>query len=145
MLKGIPPVISPLLLKTLCEMGHGDRIVIADANFPSESVGKDSIVIRYDGVAIPELLDAILKLMPLDTYTEKPVSLMAVSAGDRVETPIWKTYESIVKKYDDRGDAAIGQIERYDFYNEAKDAYAVLATGERALYANIMLQKGVIG
>ena len=85
MLKGIPKILSPELLKILCEMGHGDTIVIADANFPSESMGKNSIVIRCDGHGVPELLEAILKLLPLDTYVKKPVSLMEVVAGDTVE------------------------------------------------------------
>ena len=144
MLKGIPKILSPELLKVLCEMGHGDRIVIADGNFPSESVGKDAIVIRADGHGVPELLDAILTLFPLDTYVDTPVSLMQVVPGDDVKTPIWDEYKAIVKKYDSRGEAAFGQIERFEFYNEAKKAYAVIATGESAIYANIMLQKGVV-
>lgn len=92
----------------------------------------------------PELLDAILKLFPLDTYVEKPVNLMEVMPGDDVETPIWDTYKEIVAKYDDRGAEAVGNIERFAFYEEAKKAYAIIATGEKALYANIMLQKGVV-
>ncbi len=144
MLKGIPPILSPELLKVLCEMGHSDRIVIADGNFPAESMGKDAIVIRCDGHGIPELLDAILKLFPLDTYVEKPVSLMEVMPGDPVETPIWDTYQKLVETYDSRGEAAIGTIERFRFYEEAKQAYAIIATSEMALYANIMLQKGVV-
>lgn len=144
MLKGIPKIISPELLKVLCEMGHGDRIVIADGNFPSESMGKDAIVIRCDGHNVPELLDAILKLFPLDSYVEKPVSLMAVVPGDTVETPIWDVYKDIIAKYDDRGAQTVQNIERFAFYDEAKKAYAIIATGESALYANIMLQKGVV-
>ena len=97
MLKGISPLISPELLKTLCEMGHGDELVIADGNFPSESVGKNAVVIRADGHGVPELLDAILKLIPLDTHVEKPVALMEVSPGDTCPTPeIWTTYKDIV-------------------------------------------------
>ena len=144
MLKGIPKIISPELLKVLSEMGHGDRIVIADGNFPSESVGKNAIVIRCDGHGVPELLDAILQLFPLDTYVEKPVSLMEVVKGDNVETPIWDTYKEIITKYDARGAETVGNIERFAFYDEAKTAYAIIATGEIALYANIMLQKGVV-
>lgn len=144
MLKGIPKILSPELLKVLCEMGHGDRIVIADGNFPSESIGKNAVVIRADGHGVPEILDAILKLFPLDTYVDKPVSLMQVVPGDNVETPIWDDYKAIVKKYDDRGGKAFGQIERFKFYDEAKEAYAIIATGESAIYANIMLQKGVV-
>ena len=144
MLKNIPPILSPELLKVLCEMGHSDRIVIADGNFPAESMGKNAIVIRADGHGVPELLDAILQLFPLDTYVEKPVSLMQVMKGDNAETPIWDTYKEIVSKYDDRGNAAIGEIERFAFYEQAKTAYAIIATGETAIYANIMLQKGVV-
>ena len=144
MLKGIPPIISPELLKVLCEMGHSDRLVIGDGNFPAETMGKNAIVIRCDGHGVPELLDAILQVFPLDTYVEKPVSLMQVMPGDTVETPIWDTYKEIVAKYDDRGSEAIGEIERFSFYEETKKAYAVIATGETALYANIMLQKGVV-
>lgn len=144
MLKGIPKIISPELLKVLCEMGHGDTIVIADGNFPSESVGKEAIVIRADGHGVPELLDAILSLFPLDTYVDTPVSLMQVVPGDNAETPIWDEYKVIVEKYDNRGEKAFGQLERFKFYDEAKKAYAIIATGESAIYANIMLQKGVI-
>jgi len=144
MLKGIPPILSPELLKVLCEMGHSDRIVIGDGNFPAETMGKNAIVIRCDGHGVPELLDAILQVFPLDSYVEKPVSLMQVMPGDTVETPIWDTYKEIVAKHDPRGSEAIGEIERFAFYDEAKKAYAVIATGETALYANIMLQKGVV-
>ena len=101
-------------------------------------------VIRCDGHGVPELLDAILQVFPLDTYVEHPVNLMEVMAGDTVETPIWDTYDEIVAKYDDRGPDAIGNIERFQFYEAAKTAYAVIATGESALYANVMLQKGVV-
>ena len=144
MLKGIPKILSPELLKVLCEMGHSDRIVISDGNFPAESIGKNAKVIRMDGHGIPEILDAILQLFPLDTYVEKPFNLMQVTPGDNVETPIWDVYAEIEEKYDPRGKAAIGQIERFAFYEEARNAYAVIATGETALYANILLQKGVV-
>ena len=144
MLKGIPKILSPELLKILCEMGHGDRIVIADGNFPCESVGKNSIVLRADGHGVPEILDAILSVFPLDTYVDKPVSLMQVVPGDNAKTPIWDEYKAIVKKYDNRGENAFGEIERFSFYDEAKAAYAIIATGESAIYANIMIQKGVV-
>jgi L-fucose mutarotase len=144
MLKGIPKLLSPELLKVLCEMGHSDRIVLADGNFPAESMGKNAIVIRADGHGTAELLRAILEVFPLDTYVEKPVSLMEVMKGDTVETPIWKDYEKIVASADARGANAIGTIERFAFYEQAKTAYAIIATGESALYANVMLQKGVV-
>lgn len=144
MLKGIPQILSPELLKVLCEMGHSDRLVIADGNFPAESMGKKAIVIRCDGHEVPEILDAVLKLFPLDTYVEQPVSLMEVMSGDPVKTPIWDTYKEIVVKYDSRGAKAVGNIERFAFYDNAKTAYAIIATSEKALYANVMLQKGVV-
>ena len=144
MLKGIPSILSPELLKVLCEMGHSDRIVIADGNFPSESVGKNAKVIRCDGHGVPELLDAILQLFPLDKYVEKPVLLMEVMKGDNAKTPIWDEYKSIIAKHDERGADVVGTIERFEFYRQAKEAYAIIATSEKAIYANVMLQKGVI-
>lgn len=144
MLKGIPEILSPELLKVLCEMGHSDRLVIADGNFPVMSMGKNARIIRMDGHGVPEILDAILKVFPLDTYIEKPVNLMEVMPGDDVQTPIWDVYKKTVEKYDERGKNAIGEIERFKFYEETKTAYAVIATSEKALYANIMLQKGVV-
>ena len=144
MLKGIPKIISPALLKALCEMGHGDTLVIADGNFPAESVGKNALVIRYDAVGVTPLLKAILELFPLDTYVEKPVSLMAVVPGDKVETPIWEEYKAAIREVDARGDDTVENIERFAFYEKAKKAYLVIATSESALYANIILQKGVV-
>ena len=144
MLKGIPKIISPELLRVLCEMGHGDRLVIADGNFPSESVGKNAIVIRMDGHGVPEILDAVLQLMPLDTYVEKSVSLMEKVPGDTVGTPIWDVFAEIVLKKGGMDKSHIQNIERFEFYEAAKTVYCIIATGETALYANIMLQKGVV-
>ena len=146
MLKGIPKILSPELLKVLCEMGHSDRIVISDGNFPAETMGKDAIVVRMDGHGVPEILDAILQVFPLDSYVEKPVNLMELMDCDKgvIETPIWDTYKEIVAKYDERGASAVGNIDRFDFYDEAKKCYAIIATGASAVYANVMLQKGVV-
>ena len=152
MLKGIPQILSPELLKVLCEMGHSDRLVISDGNFVEaevsklENMGKNAIVIRCDGHGVPEILDAILKVFPLDTYVEKPVNLMELMPGDvgKVATPIWDTYKEIIAKYDDRGADCVGNIERFKFYDEAKEVYCIIATSEKALYANVMLQKGVV-
>lgn len=139
MLKGVPALVSPELLKILCEMGHGDEIVIGDGNFPAASNAQR--LIRCDGLGVPEVLDAVLKLIPLDTYVDSPVMLMATTNGD--PTPeIWKTYEDIVEK--NNGKTNISQIERYDFYDRTKKAYAVIATSESALYANVILKKGVV-
>lgn len=144
MLKNIPQILSPQLLKVLCEMGHSDQIVISDGNFPAESMGKDSIVIRCDGHGVPELLDAILTIFPLDTYVDKPVSLMEIMPGDNVETPIWDTYKEIIQKHDNRGEETIGTIERFKFYDEAKKAFAYNAFSPVAIIANVILQKGVV-
>ena len=144
MLKGIPKIMSPALLKVLCEMGHGDTLVIADGNFPAESMGKNAKVIRCDGLGCAELLDAVLQLFPLDTYLDKPVHLMEVPEGMCIETPIWDTYKEILSRHDSRGSSAIGSLERYSFYEEAQKAYAIIATGESAVYANLLLQKGVV-
>ena len=143
MLKGIPKIISPELLKVLCEMGHGDRIVIADGNFPAQSVGKNAIVIRMDGHGTCDILDAILKLFPLDTYVECPVNLMQVVPGDTVETPIWDTYHELCDKAEGK-EVKFENVERFAFYERAKKAYCVVMTGETALYANIILKKGVV-
>ena len=138
MLKGIPKIISPELLKILMEMGHGDEIVLGDGNFPGQSVNKNCV--RCDGHGVPELLEAILQLFPLDTYA-KPVYIMAKTPGDNVETPIWDEYAKIIKPHTDE---EIEQIERFKFYDRAKEAYAVVMTGESAIYANIILKKGVV-
>lgn len=144
MLKGIPTIIPPILLKVLCEMGHGDTVVIADGNFPAESVGKNSIVIRMDGHGVPEILDAVLTLMPLDQYVEKPVSIMERVPGDNADVSIWKTYEELIAKHEGRDFSSIEKLERFEFYDEAKKAYAVIATSESSQYANLILKKGCI-
>ncbi len=138
MLKGIPNILTPELLKILMEMGHGDELVIADGNFPSQRIGQR--VVRLDGHNVPEIMEAILKLYPLDTYSV-PVALMAKVPGDTVETPIWDTYKKIVADHTDQEPEF---VERFAFYERAKDAYAVIATSEKALYANIILKKGVV-
>ena len=142
MLKGIPSILTPELLKVLMEMGHGDTLVIGDGNFPAASLARDSRLVRLDGHGVPEVLDAILRLFPLDPYVEAPVSLMEVVPGDPVETPIWDEYARIVEAHEPG--TKIGHIERFQFYETAKKAYAIVATGEGALYANIILQKGVV-
>ncbi len=144
MLKGIPSVLSPELLKTICEMGHGDSIVIADGNFPIGLMGKDARIIRCDGHGCCEIMDAVLQLFPLDPYVESPVTLMQLIPGDTVKTPIWDEYHKIAGTYDKRGEQAFSHIERFAFYEKAKKAYAIVATGEKALYANMILQKGVV-
>ena len=142
MLKGIPSLLSPELLKVLMEMGHGDTLVIGDGNFPHASIAGDSPLIRLDGHGCAEVLDAILTLFPLDTYVDATVSLMEVVPGDNVETPIWDEFAKIVEKH--QPGTKIRHVERFSFYDEAKKCYAVISTGETALYANVILQKGVV-
>ena len=146
MLKNIPSILSPELLKVLAEMGHSDRICLGDGNFPGASMAKakNAIFLRADGHGVPEILDAILQVFPLDTYVEKPVILMEVMKGDNAKTPIWDEYKKIIANYDPRGAQTVGTIDRFKFYDEAKEAYAIIATSEKAIYANVMLQKGVI-
>ena len=139
MLKNIPKIVSPELLKILCEMGHGDEIVIADGNFPSENCGQR--VVRADGHGGEAILDAVLSLIPLDTYALDNFLLMQTSNGD--PTPeIWDKYFTIAKKHDDNLRA--NTLERFEFYDRAKKAFAIIATGESAIYANVIIKKGVI-
>jgi len=139
MLKGISPIISPELLKILMEMGHGDEIVIGDGNFPAASCAQR--LVRLDGHGVTDVLDAILALMPLDTYVDLPASLMATTNGD--PTPeIWADYKKVLAKYNEKTE--MKELERFEFYDRAKAAYAVVATGETAVYANIILKKGVV-
>lgn len=147
MLKGIPPCISPELLKVLHEMGHGDRLVIGDANFPAASIAaeKNHINIRCDGHRATEMLDAILKLFPLDGFVEKPVTIMDKMELHRgLECPVWDEFKDIISKYDKRGEDAVGFVDRFSFYDAAKDAYAVVSTSETAFYACIIIQKGCL-
>ena len=143
MLKNIPPILSPELLKVLCEMGHGDEIILADGNFPAESIGKDAIVVRADGHGTVELLEAILQFLPLDQYVETPVALMKVVDGDPCKPTIWDSYK---QKLNESGNdpAKIEMVERFAFYERAHHAYAIIATGESAIYANVLLKKGVV-
>lgn len=143
MLKGVPAILSPEFLKVLCEMGHGDEIIIADGNFPAESIAKGAIVIRADGHGVPEILEAVLSLIPLDQYVERPAALMQVVPGDHVKPVIWDAYKKIIRERGENPEA-IDMVERFAFYERAKRAYAVVATGEKAIYANILLKKGVV-
>ncbi len=139
MLKGIPSILSPELLKIMMEMGHGDEIIIADGNFPAASHAQR--LVRCDGHGVPEVLEAMLKLLPLDQYVESPVALMSVVPGDPIVPVIWDEYKAEIAKY---GDVKIEYLERFTFYERAKKAYAIIATGEKAQYANVILKKGVV-
>lgn len=143
MLKGVPAILPPELLKILCEMGHGDEITIGDANFPGASLCPR--VIRMDGHGVPEILEAILTLISLDQYVEHPAALMQVVPGDKTETLIWDTYKAIVSRHEERGTDCFEEMERFAFYDRVKEkSYAVIMSGEKATYANIILKKGVI-
>jgi L-fucose mutarotase len=140
MLKAIPPILSPDVLKILMEMGHGDELVLADGNFPAASVAQR--LVRCDGNGTPALLDAILQVLPLDQYVTQPVALMAVVPGDLHKPTIWNQYSEIIGRRERAVD--FEYVERFAFYERAKRAYAVFATSERALYANVILKKGVV-
>jgi L-fucose mutarotase len=140
MLKGIPTILTPELLKILCEMGHGDEIVIADGNFAAKALAQR--LVRLDGNNVPEILDAILKFFPLDPSVDSPISLMAKVEGDNAETIIWDEFRAIVDKHNPG--TQIEFEERFDFYDRTKKAFAVIATTEMKLYANIILKKGLV-
>lgn len=141
MLKGIPAIISPELLSALLSMGHGDELVIADGNFPASSMARR--LLRADGHGVPPLLDAIMRFFPLDTYVPHPVALMAVVPGDTTKTVIWDEYRDIIRRHDP-GFGDFELVERFAFYERAQTAYAILATSEGAIYANIILKKGIV-
>lgn len=139
MLKGINKIISPELLMILDKMGHGDEIVFSDGNFPGESIGR--IVLRADACGVPELMKAVLELFPLDSY-DNNVYLMDKTESDRsLDIPIWEEYRKIAAEHTDKEPVF---LERFEFYERAKKAYAVVVTGESAIYANVILKKGVV-
>jgi len=123
------------------EMGHGDELVIADGNFPAASIAQR--LIRLDGHGVPEVLNAILKFFPLDIYVDKPVGLMAVTPGDNIKPTIWEDYSKIIEESKEKF-TDFESIERFKFYERAKNAFAVIATSESALYANVILKKGIV-
>jgi len=141
MLKGIPPVISPELIKILMEMGHGDELVMADGNFPSVSSAQR--LVCADGLGCPVLLDAIPQVFPLDQHVQKPVTLMSVVLGATYKPVIWEEYRRIIKEYK-RTFTDVEYVEGFASYEHSQQAFAVLASSEMALYANIVLKKGVI-
>ena len=140
MLKGISPVVSPALLEILARMGHGDEIVLADAHFPGETF--NNRVIRADGVRIPDLLEGILPLFELDSYVPNPLFMMAAVEGDSLDSNVEKSYLDSVAKTNPQI-KEVERIDRFDFYERTKSAFAVVMTGETAKYGNIILKKGV--
>ncbi len=141
MLRGISPLLSPELLSILYRMGHGDEIVLADAHFPGETFNET--VIRADGLKIPDLLEAILPLIPPDTYVDAAIAMMDAVPGDTLDPAVEQAYRvPIAKHWGEKDD--IERIERFAFYERARSAFAVVMTGETAKYGNIILKKGVI-
>ncbi|KAI9024251.1 RbsD-like domain-containing protein [Hyaloraphidium curvatum] len=154
-LKNVPSILTPDLLRCLALMGHGDELVLADANFPSHSMSRSTALgeaLRFDGVGVPELLEAVLSLLPLDDpgigRGDGEVAVMAmmdehVKMGWK-EPEVWATYRAIAEKAEGRN-VELQEVERFAFYERAKKAFAVVATGETALYGNIIVKKGIIG
>lgn len=140
MLKGISPLLSPALLATLCRMGHGEEIVLADAHFPAHEF--NDTVIRADGLKIPDLLDAILPLFELDSYADDPVVTMDAVAGDSLDPAVEGAYAAAIARHSELN-PAISRTERFAFYERVRKAHAVVATGDTNKYANIILKKGV--
>ena len=140
MLKGIPPLLGPDLLHILRAMGHGDEVAIVDANYPAESAGPP--VVRLDGISATDTLDAILTLMPLDTFVDEQAFGMEVVGNPKKREQTHKDFDKLIKKHEPEMGLAL--IERFAFYERVKDAYAIVQTGERRLYGNVLLKKGII-
>lgn len=141
MLNGISPLLSPELLNALYRMGHGDEILLADAHYPGDTLGRQ--VIRADGLRIPDLLGAILPLFPLDTYVEAPLAMMAPVPGDDLDPDVEKAYRAAIMVADVDNKTRIERVERFVFYERSKSCYAIVMTGETAKYGNILLKKGL--
>ena len=141
MLVGISPLIGPELLSTLCRMGHGDEIVLADAHFPGESCSRRCL--RADGLLIADLLEGILPLFALDTYVDHPVATMAPVPGDQLDPAVESSYRQVIDRHWP-DTPAIEEVERFAFYERTREAFAVVMTGDTAKYGNIILKKGVI-
>ncbi|HUX14097.1 MAG TPA: RbsD/FucU domain-containing protein [Spirochaetia bacterium] len=142
MLHGIPDIISPELLKILHEMGHADEIVIGDANYPAASTGKR--LVRCDGHSLADLLEGVLTLFPLDTFVAHPVGIMVPTDPNEAEPAVHAEVRKIVARHDKRGEKVVEPVERFAFYERAKNAYAVVATTEKRPYGCVVLKKGVI-
>jgi len=145
MLKGIPPNISPELMHTLMSMGHSDEIVLADGNFPAASCAKNCILIRADGIDAVSLLKSIMQFFPIDKYVEDHAVVMKLEKSDEKlgEPSIWSNFKEILHSQEGNW-VNITPIARQEFYERAKKAYAIIATSETAIYANLILKKGVI-
>ena len=145
MLKNIDPLLSPELLKVLCEMGHGDEIVLADANFTAESLGRGKPIVRLPGVGMREACAAVLSVLPLDAAVAQPVAYMQVS--DNLEGYRSALQRDVIARMQASGDATEAQCEgteRFAFYERVSRAYAIVQTGEMQPFANFLFKKGVI-
>lgn len=145
MLKGISPLLSPQLLKVLAEMGHGDTLVIGDANFAAASMARDHILVRADGLPSEKLADGILQLFPLDGWAEAPVILMGMETPEGELCPLdqCKAIRAVVAKYEPEAAQKCRVVDRETFYALARQAYAVVAAGEACRYGCVIFQKGV--
>ena len=141
MLKGIPPELSPDLLHAMMSMGHGDEIVLADGNFPAASIARR--LVRLDGLGVAQVLRPMMRLFPLDTYAHDCAVVMQVVPGDDVEPIIWQEYKAILTEAEGRA-ITLTEVERFAFYERAREAFAIVSTSEAALYANLILKKGVV-
>lgn len=141
MLKGIPPLISPELMKILMDMGHGDELVIVNANFPAASNAKR--LVRCDGSTAVEVLDAIMRFFPLDSFVGKPATLMDVASGEKEPPAIWAEFQAVIQQ-NEPWVQEYDTVNRNIFYERARQAYAIVTTGERRRYANIILKKGIV-
>jgi L-fucose mutarotase len=140
MLRGVDPILGPELLHALRAMGHGDEIAVVDANYPALTNARR--LIRIDGVDAVRVVDAILSLMPLDSFVDVAAFRMEVVDDARKVPPICKEFEKLVERREPG--FKVGTIERFKFYDRCKDAFAIVATGERRLYGNLILKKGII-
>ena len=141
MLKLVHPAISPDLMAILMQMGHGDEIVLADANFPADSNAQR--IIRADGIDLETLLPAILKFFPIDTFVPDQALVMDPVDPQAPEPTIWARFRADLQQAEGRV-VTLTRVERFEFYERARQAYAIVATGSRAFYSNIILKKGVV-
>ena len=140
MLRGISPLIGPELLATLHRMGHGDELVLADAHFPGETVGRR--LVRADGLTIAALLEGILPLFVLDQYTDEKLLMMAAVPGDELDPAVEASYRAVIERFEP-GAPKIVRLERQAFYERSREAFAVVMTADTAQYGNLILKKGV--
>ncbi len=141
MLKGIDPILGPELLSTLRAMGHGDDLVIVDTNYPATASGLP--VIRLDGIPAPRVLDAVLSVMPLDDFVPEAAWRMQVVGDPTAEQPIFDEFREVISRREG-GHFKLAALERFAFYEKARNAYAIVVSGERRLYGNVILKKGIV-